>query len=90
MTASAPSSTLPQGPAALAPASAPFSPAAPVAARGSRKRLFTYLGQLVQGQSVMLATNQVLLVVALSFCLGGCVIWLAHRPQMNPATGGAR
>lgn len=48
------------------------------------------LDQLVQGQSVMLATNQVLLVVALSFCLGGCVIWLAHRPQMNPATGGAR
>jgi len=46
------------------------------------------LDQLVQGQSLMLATNQVLLVVGVSFFLGGCLIWLARRPEQALASGG--
>jgi MFS transporter, DHA2 family, multidrug resistance protein len=40
----------------------------------------TVLDQIVQGQSVMLATNQILTVVAAVFALGAAVIWLAPRP----------
>ena len=39
------------------------------------------LEQLVQGQAVMLATNQIFLVVSLTFVLAASVIWLAPRPQ---------
>jgi hypothetical protein len=38
------------------------------------------LDQIVQGQSVMLATNQILTIVAAVFALGAAVIWLAPRP----------
>jgi len=48
------------------------------------------LDQLVQGQSIMLATNQVLLFVSLSFLLGGSVIWLARRPESAAGPGGPR
>ncbi|CAL4866921.1 Multidrug export protein EmrB [Asticcacaulis sp. MM231] len=38
------------------------------------------LDQLVQSQSVMLATNQVFTVIAILFVLSAFVIWLAPRP----------
>jgi DHA2 family multidrug resistance protein len=34
----------------------------------------------VQGQSVMLATNHIMLVVVLAFALSALVIWIAPRP----------
>lgn len=38
------------------------------------------LAQLLEGQSVMLATNQQMLVIALCFAVTAGVIWLAPRP----------
>jgi len=38
------------------------------------------LNALVEGQSVMIATNQVMLLVALAFALAAAVIWLAPKP----------
>jgi len=38
------------------------------------------LDMLLQGQSVMLATNQVMAVVAVGFIVSACAIWLAPRP----------
>lgn len=38
------------------------------------------LDSLTQNQSVMLATNEILGLVALAFCLGALLIWLAPRP----------
>ena len=38
------------------------------------------LESLVQGQSVMLATNELMSVVGVVFVLGALVIWLAPRP----------
>jgi len=38
------------------------------------------LDHLAQGQSVMLATNEIMLYVAVAFALGALVIWLAPRP----------
>jgi len=38
------------------------------------------LDRLLQGQSVMLATNEVMAGVAVAFAIGACIIWLAPRP----------
>jgi DHA2 family multidrug resistance protein len=38
------------------------------------------LDGMVQGQSVMLATNQIMTIVGIAFVLAACVIWLAPRP----------
>jgi MFS transporter, DHA2 family, multidrug resistance protein len=38
------------------------------------------LDQLLQSQSVMLATNRLMVAIALVFVAGACVIWLARRP----------
>jgi DHA2 family multidrug resistance protein len=38
------------------------------------------LDNLLQGQSVMLATNELMSVVGVVFVLGALVIWLAPRP----------
>jgi DHA2 family multidrug resistance protein len=49
------------------------------------------LNALVQGQSVMIATNQMMLIVAVAFALAPAVIWLAPKPArtINPAQAGA-
>lgn len=39
------------------------------------------LDRLTQGQSVMLATNEILWIVAVAFACAACVIWLAPKPQ---------
>jgi len=39
------------------------------------------INNMVQGQSVMIATNQLMFVVALAFLLAAFVIWLAPRPS---------
>jgi DHA2 family multidrug resistance protein len=44
--------------------------------------------QLVQGEAVMLATNQVLLTCAFVFVLAASAIWLAPRPQHVEASLG--
>jgi len=48
------------------------------------------LNNMVQGQSVMIATNQLMFVVALAFAIAACVIWLAPRPSraIDPAQAG--
>jgi MFS transporter, DHA2 family, multidrug resistance protein len=38
------------------------------------------LNNLVQGQSVMIATNQMMFLVALAFVIAAAVIWLAPKP----------
>jgi len=39
------------------------------------------LDRMTQGQSVMLATNEILWLVAGAFALAACIIWLAPRPK---------
>jgi DHA2 family multidrug resistance protein len=39
------------------------------------------LNNMVQGQSVMIATNQLMFLVALAFALAASVIWLAPKPS---------
>ena len=39
------------------------------------------LNQLLQSQSIMLATNQIFLLTSLSFLIAACAIWLAPRPS---------
>jgi len=48
------------------------------------------LNDMVQSQSVMIATNQLMFVVALAFAIAACAIWLAPRPNraVDPAQAG--
>lgn len=48
------------------------------------------LDQLVTSQSVMLATNQIMFIIAICFVVGACVIWLAPKPTrvVEPGAGG--
>ena len=39
------------------------------------------LNNLVESQSVMIATNQLMFVVAIAFAIAAFVIWLAPRPS---------
>jgi len=41
----------------------------------------TDLDQMVQAQSVMLATNHIFFIASTIFILGGLVVWLAPKPQ---------
>ena len=48
------------------------------------------LDRLISTQSVMIATNEIMMVVAGTFLLGACVIWLAPRPRAwSRPSGGA-
>jgi len=38
------------------------------------------LDRMLQSQSVMLATNEIMTLVAVAFALSACVVWLAPRP----------
>jgi DHA2 family multidrug resistance protein len=38
------------------------------------------LDQMLQGQSVMLATNGIMWIVGVVFILSACIIWLAPKP----------
>jgi len=40
----------------------------------------TVLDNVAQGQSVMLATNEIMSYVAIAFVLAALIIWLAPRP----------
>jgi DHA2 family multidrug resistance protein len=48
------------------------------------------IDRLINAQAVMLATNQVMTIVAISFIIAAFAIWLAPRPQrkIDPAAGG--
>jgi len=48
------------------------------------------LDQLITSQSVMLATNQIMFIIAGGFVLAACAIWLAPRPSrvVEPGAGG--
>ena len=48
------------------------------------------LDHLVTNQSVMLATNNIMTVIAICFVLAASVIWLAPKPQrvVAPGAGG--
>jgi DHA2 family multidrug resistance protein len=39
------------------------------------------LDRMLQGQSVMLATNHIVAIVAIVFALSACLIWLAPKPS---------
>ena len=47
------------------------------------------LDNMTQGQSVMLATNEIMWFVSLAFFLAALLIWLAPRPTRNVALGAA-
>ena len=48
------------------------------------------LDGMVTSQSVMLATNQIMMAIAVCFVVAACVIWLAPKPQrvVAPGAGG--
>ncbi|HEY0265462.1 MAG TPA: hypothetical protein VGC16_01840 [Rhizomicrobium sp.] len=48
------------------------------------------LNNMVQSQSVMIATNQLMMLVAVAFVLSACAIWLAPRPAraVDPTQAG--
>jgi DHA2 family multidrug resistance protein len=48
--------------------------------------------RLISTQSVMIATNEIMMVVAGAFFVGACVIWLAPRPRSwhGPSGGQTR
>ena len=48
------------------------------------------LDGLTQSQAVMLATDQMFLVMTAAFAAAACVVWLAPKPHiiMGPAAGG--
>jgi hypothetical protein len=48
-----------------------------------REAALTYMGELLQRQSVMLATNEIMLFVALMFIVTAGVIWLAPRLKVK-------
>ena len=45
--------------------------------------------QMVQGQAVMLATNQIFLIAGGAFTLAACAIWLAPKPTRKADTSAA-
>jgi MFS transporter, DHA2 family, multidrug resistance protein len=54
---------------------------ASLAAQGlSPDAVLASLDRLLQSQSVMLATNELMATIALVFAVGACLIWLARRP----------
>jgi hypothetical protein len=52
-----------------------------------REAALTYMGELLQRQSVMLATNEIMLFVALMFVVTAGVIWLAPRLKVKTTEG---
>jgi DHA2 family multidrug resistance protein len=56
----------------------------------SRDAAVNQLNNMVQSQSVMIATNQLMFVVALAFAIAAFAIWLAPRPSraIDPAHAG--
>jgi len=48
------------------------------------------LNNMVQSQSVMIATNQLMMLVAVAFVIAACAIWLAPKPAraIDPAQAG--
>ena len=56
----------------------------------SQDAAVSQLNNLVQSQSVMIATNQLMFVVAVAFAIAAFAIWLAPRPSraINPAQAG--
>lgn len=60
------------------------------AAGMSQDAAVNQLNNMVQSQSVMIATNQLMLIVAFAFVLAALAIWLAPRParEIDPAQAG--
>jgi len=56
----------------------------------SHEAAVNQLNGMVQSQSVMIATNQLMFVVAIAFAVAACAIWLAPRPSrvIDPAQAG--
>jgi DHA2 family multidrug resistance protein len=48
------------------------------------------LDRLIATQSVMIATNEIMMVIAGTFFIGACVIWLAPRPRSWHGPSGGR
>jgi DHA2 family multidrug resistance protein len=58
---------------------------------GSHDAALNQLNTMVQSQSVMIATNQLMLVVAISFLIAALAVWLAPKPvrAFDPMQAGA-
>jgi DHA2 family multidrug resistance protein len=58
---------------------------------GSHDAAVSQLNAMVQSQSVMIATNQLMFVVAVAFVVAALAIWLAPKParDFNPMQAGA-
>ena len=53
----------------------------------SQEAAVNQLSNLVQSQGVMIATNQLMFLVAIAFAISACAIWLAPRPTRTVAAG---
>lgn len=56
----------------------------------NREAALTYMDELLQRQSVMLATNEIMLFVALMFVVTACVIWLAPRLNIKASEAASK
>jgi len=56
----------------------------------SSQQALSQLEGLTQGQAVMLATDQMFLIMAIAFVFAACVVWLAPKPNLiaGPGAGG--
>jgi DHA2 family multidrug resistance protein len=54
----------------------------------SSQQAVDQLGNLVQSQSVMVATDHIFLISALLFLFGAAIVWLAPKPK-GPVDAGA-
>jgi DHA2 family multidrug resistance protein len=61
------------------------------AVSGSHDAALAQLNTMVQSQSVMIATNQLMAVVAVFFLIAALAVWLAPKPahEFNPMQAGA-
>jgi MFS transporter, DHA2 family, multidrug resistance protein len=48
------------------------------------------LDRMISTQSVMIATNEIMMVIAGTFFIGACVIWLAPRPRSWHGSSGGQ
>jgi len=55
----------------------------------STETSYALIDRLISSQSVMIATNEIMMVISGTFFIGACVIWLAPRPRswLGPSGG---
>lgn len=56
---------------------------------GTQEQGVNLLDQMVQSQSIMLATNHIFLLASIAFIFAACAIWLAPKPKRKADTSAA-